>query len=360
MGLTVAKLELRYVDTYRDRHGRRRYYFRRSRHMPRIALPGRPGEPDFMDAYAVACARTESPQPLKALPPASGSVDALCAAYYARCTAFLGLRQTTRATYRNILDNFRDTDDGKGRKHGTKRVAMLQPQHVQAIVAAKLQSSGPHAANNLLRMLRLLLDFAVADNWVKSNAAAGVKPIRAKSDGFETWSEEDIAAFEQRWPTGTRERLALALLLYTGQRRGDMVRMGRQHRSGDALRVTQSKTGVSLVIPMHTHLVAEIDASAARDQLTFICTAFGRPFSAAGFGNWFRDVVDAVPELKGAGLSAHGLRKAAARRLAEAGCTAHQIMAITGHTTLKEVARYTKAAEQERLARDAVNKTQGG
>lgn len=174
--------------------------------------------------------------------------------------------------------------------------------------------------------------------------------------GFTDWPDEAIAAFEKRWPSGTRERLALCLLLYTGQRRGDMVRMGRQHRSGDNIRVTQNKTGVSLVIPMHARLVAEIDASAAKDQLTFLCTAFGRPFSAAGFGNWFRDVVDAVPDLKGSGLTAHGLRKAAARRLAEAGCSALQIAAITGHKTLKEVSRYTAAADQGRMARDAMKR----
>lgn len=352
----MAKLELRYVDNYRDRHGRRRYYFRRARHMPRIALPGRPGDPEFMEAYALACAKTETAEPLKTLPPARGTVDALCGVYYTRCTAFMALRATTRATYRNILDNFRDTGDDKGRKHGTKPVALLRSHHVSAIVAAKLQSSGPHAANNLLRMLRLMFDFAVSDNWVKTNPTAGVKPIRAKSEGFTTWSEEDIEAFENRWPSGSKQRLALALLLYTGQRRGDMVRMGRQHVGANGLRVTQGKTGVSLVIPIHNALTREIDASAAKDALNFLTTAYGRPFTAAGFGNWFRDVVDAVPDLKGRGLSAHGLRKAAARRLAEAGCTAHQIMSITGHTTLKEVERYTKAAEQERMARDAMKR----
>lgn len=132
--------------------------------------------------------------------------------------------------------------------------------------------------------------------------------------------------------------------------------MGRQHRTGDRIRVTQSKTGVSLVVPIHSALKREIDASAAKDQSTFLCKTFGRPFSAAGFGNWSRDVVNAVPELKGSGLTAHGLRKAAARRLAEAGRSAAQIAAITGHKTLKEVGRYTAAADQERMARDAMKR----
>ncbi|MGE0829331.1 MAG: tyrosine-type recombinase/integrase [Hyphomonadaceae bacterium] len=170
--------------------------------------------------------------------------------------------------------------------------------------------------------------------------------------GFTAWSESDIEAFEARWPADTRERLAMALMLYTGQRRGDIVRMGRQHVSGDTIRVTQNKTGASLIIPMHPKLRAIIN-DLPRDDLTFLRTAWGKPFVSTGFGNWFRDACDA------AGLkdrSAHGLRKAAARRLAEAGCTALQIGAITGHVTLKEIARYTAAADQERMARDAMDK----
>lgn len=168
-----------------------------------------------------------------------------------------------------------------------------------------------------------------------------------------TWTEEDIAAFEKHWASGTRERLALALLLYTGQRRGDVVRMGRQHMSGDTIRVVQSKTGARLVIPLHPKLRIEIDASANTNHLTFLVTNWGRPFSAAGFGNWFRDVCD---DAKLTGRSAHGLRKAAARRLAEAGCSVLQIQAITGHKTLAEVTRYTAAADQERMARDAIKR----
>jgi integrase len=97
-------------------------------------------------------------------------------------------------------------------------------------------------------------------------------------------------------------------------------------------------------------------APAPNSNLTFLTTAYGKPFSAAGFGNWFRDQCDA------AGLhhcSAHGLRKAAARRLAEAGCTEHEIAAITGHASLKEVQRYTKAANRTKLAVAAMKKVAG-
>jgi integrase len=144
----------------------------------------------------------------------------------------------------------------------------------------------------------------------------------------------------------------LALLLYTGQRRGDVVLMGRQHVTGDSIRVVQGKTGARLLIPTHAKLREAIDAT-PKDNLTFLMTEYGKPFSAPGFGNAFREWCDAAGLY---GLSAHGLRKAAARRLAEAGCTASQIAAVTGHKTLSEVARYTAAADQVRLARDALDR----
>jgi integrase len=176
--------------------------------------------------------------------------------------------------------------------------------------------------------------------------------LDTKSDGFHSWTDVEIAQFEAKHPVGSRARLAHALLLYTGQRRSDVVRMGRQHIRDGLLTVRQQKTGAELTIPVNAVLQA-ILAETPQDNLTFLITQFGKPFAAAGFGNWFREQCDS------AGLphcSAHGLRKAAARRLAEAGCTEHEIAAITGHASLREVARYTKAADQKRLAVRAMDK----
>ena len=104
-------------------------------------------------------------------------------------------------------------------------------------------------------------------------------------------------------------------------------------------------------IPLHRNLRETIDAL-PRDNLSFLETAYGRPFTPAGFTNWFREMVKEakLPD----GLSAHGLRKATCRRLAEAGCTPHQIMAISGHKTLSEVTRYTVAAGRKELAAQAM------
>jgi integrase len=177
-------------------------------------------------------------------------------------------------------------------------------------------------------------------------------------DGHATWSEEQIAPFERTYRIGTQERLALALALYTGLRREDLILVGpQQMREGGVLYITpqktKNKTGVTLAIPVHPELGAVLNQTAT-DRQAFLKNARGEPFTPNAFTTWFRKVRRAagLPE----GLSIHGLRKACCRRLAEAGCTAHEIMAISGHSTLAEVERYTKAAEQARMAKNANNK----
>jgi integrase len=177
------------------------------------------------------------------------------------------------------------------------------------------------------------------------------RPKAKNRGGIYTWTDSDIAKFESTFPVGTRERLALALLLETAQRRGDVVRMGRQHVRGDVIDVIQSKTGKALQIPISAALSAAIDAS-PRDNLTFLTRSAGRPFSGKDFTVWFKRAIRKarLPEE----ASVHGLRKAAARRLADRGFSANIIAAWTGHASLQEVSRYTAAADQLRLARQGL------
>src|SRR5262245_36454728 len=231
------------------------------------------------------------------------------------------------------------------------RIANLKRDHVVKLMAARAQR--PMAANNLRKVLRAMMRHAIEIGLRADDPTRDVRAIRVKSDGFHSWNDDEIAQFEKRHPTGTPARLALALLLYTGQRRSDVVRMGPQHIRNGVLGVRQQKTGFELAIPVHSTLAAVI-AETPTCHLTFLTNQFGRPFTAGYFGQWFREQCDM------AGLrhcSAHGLRKAAARRLAEAGCTAHEIAAITGHASLKEIEHYTKAVDQQKLAASAMEKT---
>ncbi len=328
----------KYCQGFEDRHGQWRFYYRRAG-FARVALPGLPWSPEFMAAYDKA-ANGEKPEIGKALT-AQGSISALVASFY-KTSDFKGLSDSTKATYRGIIERFRAD-------HGHRLVKEMQREHVARIVAKKADT--PAAANNMLRMVHLLMRHAVEIGWRRDDPTQGVRKVKNKTPGFTTWEEEHIDAFLAHHKPGTRAHLALMLLLYTGQRRSDVVRMGRQHVRKNILSITQQKTGQDVHIPLHDDLRAVLDALPL-DNLSFLMTAQGRPFTPPGFTNWFHDMVReaGLPD----GLSPHGLRKATCRRLAEAGCTPHQIMAISGHKSLAEVTRYTVAAGRKDLAAQAM------
>lgn len=331
-----------YVQAFTDRNGHARFYLRR-KGCPRVALPGLPWSPTFMAAYEKAM--QTAPQPQRG---ASGTIGALIGAWYSSAD-YKALRGSTAGVYRNIAERFRASD-------GHRLVRDMEPHHVRRLLAARADT--PAAANTFLKVLRSLMRFAVEDNWRPTDPTYGVRRIRDKTAGFHTWTEAEIAQFEAAHPVGSRARLAFDLLLWTGQRRADVVRMGRQHLQAGFLDITQEKTGERLAIPVSAALRASIDAASPADHLTFLVTAAGAPFTAAGFGNWFRDCC------REAGLpdacSAHGLRKAMARRLAERGRTTQEIKSVTGHRTLSEVERYTRATDQRRLAESAMDGLETG
>lgn len=346
MGWRVTSIRLKYIQRFKDRHGKQRFYLRRPGHKP-VPLPGPPGSPAFMAAYNAAIA---APMPVKALGAdrvMAGSLDALAVEWYSSAS-YRQLASTTQLVYRRNLERIRA-------EHGHRLVADLSPPVVRRLMAAKVDT--PAAANHVLRMLRMLMKHAVEHDWRPDDPTFGVRRLKEKAQGTPTWTEADIAAFEAKWPAGTRARLALTLLLYTGQRRSDVIRMGPEHLRGDAIFVRQQKTGAELLIPIHPRLREVLDHVEGKPP-TFLITQAGQPFaSTTAFYNWFVDVTRAAGLAKG--LSPHGLRKAAARRLAEAGCSAHQIAAITGHKTLAEVERYTRAVDQERLAAAAMQRFSG-
>jgi integrase len=337
-------IRLKYVHRWVDNRSggaRARYYFRRPG-FKRVPLPGLPGSSEFMEAYQAALAGQALPRPMiGASRTKAGSISALIVSYFASA-AFLSLRPATQQTYRNILERFRT-------EHGDKPVALLTRQHINAILASKVLT--PAAANHWLRLIKSLMAFAVEDEWRKDDPTVGVKRVKSRTDGFHTWTEGEIAQFEATHPVGSKARLALALLLYTAQRRSDVVGIGRQHIRDGVLHLRQKKTGAALAIPIH-HELARIIAATPSANLTLLTTSFRKPFTAAGFGNWFREQCNEA-QLP-SHCAAHGLRKAACRRLAEAGCSANVIASISGHRTLAEVSRYTKAADQERMARDGM------
>jgi integrase len=210
-----------------------------------------------------------------------------------------------------------------------------------------------------MKTLRGLMAFALADGIVTTDPTVGVKLARAKdTGGYVMWPVECIAQFRAAHQLGTRARLAIELLYGTVQRRGDVIKLGRQHVQNGVLSLRQQKTGVDIDIPVLPELQTAIDAMPGGGHLTFLVTEHGKPFTSAGFGNWFRDMCSQAGIAKN--LSSHGLRKAGATRLAEHGCTDHEIMAWGGWKTLSEVQRYTRAASRKRLAKQAAVKLETG
>ena len=179
----------------------------------------------------------------------------------------------------------------------------------------------------------------------------GVKLVSIKSDGHHPWEPEECRQFEARHALGTRARLAYELLLQVGQSRCDVVRMGRQHVRKGKLALKRQKTGVAFEVDVMPPLQDAIDAMAPSDNLTFLATAHGKPFSAAGFGNWFREVCNEAGLPKR--CTSQGLRKAAATYLADRGATTTQLMAWFGWKTASEAERYTRNADRKRAAASA-------
>jgi integrase len=344
---TILMRRPKYVQAFVDRHGTARYYLRRPGFKP-VPLPGLPWSPSFMAAYEEALSG-EPKRDIGASRVKAGSMRALCMSWY-QSPRFLGMKPRSQADYRNALDRLCEQTDSAGFKIGDKPATITQ-EVIELLIARR--AAQPESAYMLRRTLREICKHAIAIKIRKDDPTRDIKAVRAKSDGYHSWTDDEIAIYEAHYAIGSTAMRAVTLFLETGQRAGDVVRMGRQHiRTGRMIYVKQQKTRKELLIPITDRLAAIIAATPA-DNLTFLTDDRGRPFTRNAFCYWFRDRCDE------AGLprhcSSHGLRKAAARRLAETGCSTHEIAAITGHKSLKELQRYTDAADQE-LAKRAMER----
>jgi integrase len=331
------------VSAFYDRHGKLRLRGRkkgRSPHYFKAPL----GTPEFEAEHQAWWNGAPIHQPM-ASRSAARSLSDVIERYY-RSTTWASLAESSQKARRNVLERFRG-------QHGDRLISekAFRREHVKAIIEAK--NSTPEAGKFLLKMIRALMKVAIEDGLRETDPTFGIKPVHRKSDGHHTWTNDEIEQFRDKFPTDTQPRLAFELLLNTGQRLSDVARMGRQHIKDGRVEVRQGKTKTTLAIPIHPDLHAVL-RSCKRDNMTFVITAYGKPRTSKGFGNWFAECIEK------AGLPTrcvtHGLRKASARRLAEVGCTVHEIAAITGHKDLREIERYTKAVEQRKMADMAMAK----
>ena len=346
----MARVNLPYINSYRDRYGTWRFCYRRGK--TKIKLPKDPSSPEFMAEYQrinQMFSVTDSGEP------AIGTFGHLVSMYYS-APEFKELKDKTKKDYRYYLDaakaKFRDVP----LKGMTRKVIKIYRDKM---------AEKPVAANYALRVLRRLFSYAKDLEMIKDNPADGIKQLKNKSKkGWEAWDDEALHLFagQSKGPS----RIAFYLALYTGQRQADVLQMRWDAIRDDGIQVVQNKNGAALWIPIHPTLAKEIEhyrrtqneRTAARSQkkqpasfgLTIVQKENGAPYKEQGFTSiWGRE-----KKRLGCTYTFHGLRKNATNALYEAGCTPQQVQAITGHATLQMVQHYGKGANQKRLAKEAM------
>jgi integrase len=311
------------------RHGRVKWYVRVGKG-PRIRVAAF-GTPEF-DAEYEAAIQGGQPRRIKRGPTA-GSLAWLIARYR-ETTAWTTLSMATRRQRENILEQVIETS-------GDKPIGAAN----QAAIEAGRDRRTPHQGRHFLDTMRGLFRWAAKAKHSKDPTLGVEDPARPKSDGFRPWTEEHVAAFHNRWPIGTRERVWLDVLLYTGLRRGDAVRLGRQHVPNGSGALKTEKTGTEVTLTILPVLAKTLKAGPCGD-LTFIVGADGRAFVKEAFGNAFRKACSKA----GVPGSAHGVRKLAATTMADNGATEAQLEAMFGWTGGRMASLYTRSANRRRLA----------
>jgi integrase len=324
-----------------DRYGRVRFYFR-IRGKQKIRLPDDIESEEFALAY-FAARNGEAPGAAKPVRPRQGTF-AFIARSYLLSPEFRALNRLTRTPRERLLDKL------------VAQIGHMPAAMDPGIVRRAIKDRRFAAGKELLSALRAVYRHAIEEELVATDPTVGARRKPNTSEGHRTWTAEDCALYEARWTLGTQARTAYALGLYTAQRISDAVRIGRPHEKDGRLRFTQAKNEkvkpVFVDIPIAPPLRAALDAWQGKG-LTYLETEAGKPYKTGkGLQNKVREWC------KEAGVhpkcSFHGLRKAAAARLAEAGCTPHQIMAVLGHSTHQQAATYTAKAERAGLATDAL------
>lgn len=327
---------LPFVNEFRDRHGSLRRYVRR--HGKSVTLKLSPEDPGYLAEYQMALDRV-TPTPHKA---GAGTWDALCDEY-------LASSKFGKISARNKVETRREVVRIRAR-WDDKPVPSLEARHIEKWQDELTETPGK--ANNMLACVKKVLSFAVRRGYRPDNPALGISKL--KLGEHRSWTDDELAKFEKKWKIGSRERLTYALALYTGQRKGDLLAMMWGHIEDDRIRVAQEKTGVRLRIPIHPALKGALPARGNASATTRLL-----PIKSRHLGSIMTKAIDKALGKK-SDCVLHGLRKAAARRLAEVGCTAHEIMSITGHATLAMVQKYTKDAGQLKLAETAMGKLEKG
>jgi integrase len=341
-----------YLQRHTTRHGKTAWYVRiidEAGGRKNIRVRGEYGTPQFFGAYnaIINGAPAAPPRPYDKASP---------------------------GTVKWLIDRYRDSRDWQAYSSATRRqrefiflqiIAKSGNEPLRNVTRGVIakgrddRAKTPNQARHFMEAVRGLFSWALDAQLVAFDPTAGLKdPPRKKGSGFRVWTEEEVQRYEARWPVGTRERVWLDVLLYSGLRRSDAVRLGRGHvRSfnlkGKRIRVhaiSTQKSGetVEVTLPILPQLQATLDAGPI-GEATYVAGVRGKPFTKESFGTAFAGAC----KLAGVPGRAHGLRKLGASRAAENGATVNQLQALFGWTDVKMPMLYTKSADRKRLGVEA-------
>lgn len=325
-----------YVQKEVTRHGRTVWYVR-IKNGKRVRIRAAFGTDEFKaECDAVLHGKVAKPNE------PAGNALAWLVARYRENSAWSDLSMATQRQRENILKHILESS-------GKEPFTAIDKDAIEAGVERRKNT--PAQARHFLDTMRGLFRFAVKSKHIEKDPTEGVKAKKPKTAGFPVWTDDDILAFEKRWPVGTRERVMFDIFLYTGLRRGDAARLGKQHVKDGIITIDTEKTGTRVTIPVLPELAATLKAGPTGD-LAYIATKRGNPVVKESLGTMFAEACRAA----GIRKSAHGLRKAAATHAANNGATVAQLEAIFGWEGGQMAALYTRAANRRALAKDAMSK----
>jgi integrase len=333
---------LDYVTSFRDRHGKRRFYFR-YRHT-KFKLPGKPGEAVFHDAYARYLAGVESGALGRGnVAFINGTIGWVIEKYIAHEHGLLKHSASTQRNYRLFCDIIK-------REIGQFKIADLTPVAVRAMRDSINLKHRASVADLCITIVSALWQFAIEHQRLPlgHNPARGIFKLHKKKRITKRWSDETIAKFDAA--ATPILRLALYLLLYTGQRECDVITMRWDHIRDGMIRVKQRKTSEVVWIAIDPALRAILDQTPRINEY-ILNSERGQPFASSN--GLSRAIKRTLKEIGIGDHSGHGLRVSAACALKEAGCSDDLVAAITGHTNMKTLRIYLKEVDRQQLAREA-------
>lgn len=358
------------VSAMRDRHGRLRWRWRKG--SKQVYLAGEPHTEAFDASYRAAIAGL--PQPVKPPPNRPAEVVRISTAampesfraawriYTSNSPDWKALKDVSRAKQSAIAEEFlsEKVSEEALLVWADVPVEDLKRRHIKKILADMAKT--PFAAKHRLTVIRKMIEAALDEEWIEADPTHKIKYRPDRIKGWRSWTDEERAKFEKRWPVGTTPRLIYEIAFWLGNRRGDIATLRWDQRgtwrdplgeTHDVFRIAQQKGGKEMILPI-TKLLADVLEATPRIGATIVVTQYSKPFSEKSLTGRMADWTRSAKMPKGCTL--HGLRKTLGRTLAESDATTRQLMEVLGHDDIEHAELYSREASQARLAVQGMQK----